>query len=135
MSRRGLLPRFQARSFALAAGLLIAGCGSPNKPNIALRKKIQGLDAQIVQLQRQHEADQATIAGMNQRVGSVPTLPQDRLERLFTVHGIKLGRLTGGADLDPAKPGHEGLKVYLTPLDETGDQLKSAGAITIEAFR
>jgi hypothetical protein len=61
-------------------------------------------------------------------------LPQERLEKLFTTHGLKLGRLTGGADLDPAKPGDEGIKVYVTPTDETGEPIKAAGSFVVEAF-
>ena len=119
---------------ALGAAGALAGCGSPNRPNIALRKKVQELEGEIVQLKRQHEADRATIVGMTQRVGSAPMLPPERLEQLFTVHGIKLGRLTGGADLDPSKPGDEGLKVYVNLVDQHGDELKSSGSFVIEAF-
>jgi hypothetical protein len=62
------------------------------------------------------------------------TLPQDRLDKLFTVHGLSLGRLTGGADLDPAKPGDEGIKVYVVPTDDSGESLKAAGSFVIELF-
>ena len=74
------------------------------------------------------------IRSLQERNGSLPTLPHERLQRLFTTHDVTLGRLTGGADLDPAKPGHEGLKIYATPVDQTGDQLKAAGTFTVEAF-
>jgi hypothetical protein len=119
---------------ALAAGLLVVGCGKPNKANITLRRSNQGLEGQIAQLKRQHEADQATIAGLNQRAGTVPSLEPARLEKLFTVNGIQIGRLTGGADLDPDKPGDEGFKVYLKLLDQYNDEFKSAGSFVVEAF-
>ena len=119
-----------------AAALALAGCGSPNRGNIALRKQAQGLENQIAQLKRQHEVDQATIAGLTSRSGAaaVASLAPDRLDRLFTVHGIKLARLTGGADLDPSRPGDEGLKVYVGLIDQTGDELKSSGSFLVEAF-
>src|SRR5258705_3654148 len=107
-----------------------AGCGNPNPANIILRKQSQGLESQLVQLKRQHDADQATIAGLTNRSGgTVPMLPPDRLDRLFTVHGIKLTRLTGGADLDPAKPGDEGLKLYVDPYDQHGDAVQYARSL------
>jgi hypothetical protein len=53
---------------------------------------------------------------------------------MFTVHGLKFARLTGGADLDPSKPGDEGLKVHVVPTDDEGDVLKAAGTFVIEAF-
>ena len=121
---------------ACAVAGALAGCGSPNRGNIILRKQAQGLEAQIAQLKRQHEVDQATIAGLNSRAGAaaVASLPPERLDRLFTVNGIKLARLTGGSDLDPARPGDEGLKAYVALVDQTGDELKSSGSFVVEAF-
>jgi hypothetical protein len=116
---------------------LLGGCfliKSPNKANIALRKENQEQQDRITTLERNATGDDAMIRSLQEQKGTLPTLPRDRLQKLFTTHDIKLGRLTGGADLDPSKPGHEGLKVYVTPLDESGDQLKAAGAITVEAF-
>src|SRR5689334_19278807 len=79
---------------------LLPGCfGKPNQANIELRKQIQSLEAKNTELQRQHDADQATITGLKSQVGSIPTLPEDRLEKLYTVHGLEIGRLTGGVDL------------------------------------
>src|SRR5687768_4745096 len=116
---------------ALSGCFLIKG---PDKANITLRKENQDRQARIAELERQTTADAAMIRSLQERTGTLPTLPLDRLQRLFTTHDVNLGRLTGGADLDPGKPGHEGLKIYATPVDQTGDQLKAAGAFTIEAF-
>src|SRR6185436_17134190 len=58
----------------------------------------------------------------------------ERLDRLFTTHGLRIGRLTGGADLDLEKPGDEALRVYVVPTDQTSDPIKAAGSWTIEAF-
>src|SRR3954465_6370429 len=79
-----------------------SGCGKPNTANIELRRQNQQLHAQVEDLNRQRAADQATIAGMKGAT-TVPTLAEDRIGQLFTVHGIKFGRLTGGAD--PSKSG------------------------------
>jgi hypothetical protein len=121
---------------ALAGCICGAGCGSPNIVNIKLRKDIQSRDAKIAQLQRQHDADAATIAGLTSRSGAaaVASLSPDRLDRLFTVYGIKLARLSGGADLDPSRPGDEGIKLYVGLTDQTGDEFKSAGSFVVEAF-
>jgi hypothetical protein len=116
----------------------LGGCNllfkSPSKANIELRKQNQQLEGQIAQLKLQHDADAATITGLTQRTGTVPALDPARLEKLFTVHAIRLERLSGGADLDPGKPGHEGLKVYVGLLDQYGDEIKSAGSFVVEAF-
>jgi hypothetical protein len=114
--------------------LTATGCGSPNTASIVVRKQNQDLQDQIATLTRARQADAATISGLQQRIGTVPTLSQERLDKLFTTHGIKLGRLTGGADLDRNKPGDEGIKVYVTPFDDDGEPLKAAGSFVIEAF-
>jgi hypothetical protein len=124
------------RAINILTLLLLAatGCGSPNTASIVVRKQNQDLQDQIATLTRAREADAATIRGLQERIGTVPTLSQERLEKLFTTHGIKLGKLTGGADLDRNKPGDEGIKVYITPFDDDGEPLKAAGSFVIEAF-
>jgi hypothetical protein len=122
----------------LALLFTAGGCGflfkSPSKANVALRKENQDLQDQLARLQRQHAADEATIRGLGQPGGAVPALDPARLGRLFTVHSIRLGRLTGGADLDPNHPGHEGLKIYVNLLDQHGDAFKASGSFVVEAF-
>jgi hypothetical protein len=131
-----------------AAKLLLIGCAAlllgvgggcsllkkPNKANIELRKQNQDLQTRVKELELQHEAEAARIHGFEQKAGTLPTLPQDRLDKLFTTHDLKLGKLTGGIDLDPKKSGQEGLKVHATPIDQTGNSLKAAGSFTVEAF-
>lgn len=122
-----------------AVSLLCGGAGGcsllkkPNKANIELRKQNQELQTRVKDLEMQHEGDVSRIHGFEQKAGTLPTLPEERLAKLFTTHDLKLGKLTGGADLDPAKPGQEGLKVHATPIDQAGDPLKAAGSFTVEA--
>lgn len=110
------------------------GCAKPNQANIELRKRIEAMETDVATAKRVHEADIATIRALQEQQGSLPTLPQERLDKLFTVHGISLGRLTGGADLDPSTPGDGGIKVYVVPIDQTGQPLKAAGSFVVEAF-
>lgn len=121
-------------SVALASG----GCGliggPRNTANIDLRKENQALRDKVDDLERQAVADAAMIQSHQEKVGTVPTLPRERLATLFTTHGIRLGKLTGAADLDSRQRGDEGLKVYVTPSDGAGDRLKAAGSFTVEAF-
>jgi hypothetical protein len=114
--------------------LALASCTTPNKANILLRKENQDLHDRVTRLERTHEADRAKIAGLESSATTLPSLPPNRLDELFTVHGLRIGRLTGGADLDSAKPGEEGLKVYVVPTDQAGEDIKAAGSFTIEAF-
>ena len=114
---------------------LSSGCGgSPSQANIELRKQNQQLRDEIAQLTRQVGAQQAEIRGLKESNGTTQSLPQERLDGLVTTHSIRLGKLTGGADLQVDKPGHEALKVYVTPIDGTGEKIKAAGAFEVEAF-
>jgi hypothetical protein len=114
--------------------ILLVGCAKPNEANIALRKENQSLREQLEQVQRERDADQATIVALKSNATTVPVLPEDRVEHLFTVHGIRLNRLTGGTDLDPKSPGDEALKIYVEPFDQDGQALKAAGSFVVEAY-
>ena len=119
---------------ALAAAVAV-GCGKPNKANIELRKKNDTLQNELTLVKRQREADRLTIEALQKQQGSgVESLPPSRLETLYTTHGLVLGRLTGGADLDPAKPGDEGLRVYVGLIDQQGQKFKAAGSFVVDAF-
>ncbi len=126
-----------SRAIAFSAAMLgafLMGCGGPNQANIDLRKQNQELREQVETLSRAREADGATIRALEGKVPTAPTLAKDRLDKLYTTHGITLGRLTGGWDEDANKPGDEGLRVQATPLDEDNQQLKAAGSFVVEAF-
>ena len=115
-------------------GSLSGGCKSPDKANIVLRKDKQELEAKLADLRGQHDAAMARLAAYERQTGTVESLPNERLGQLFTVHKIDLGQLTGGTDLDIKSPGDEALRVYLVPMDETGEYLKATGHVVVEAF-
>ena len=111
-----------------------AGCYHPSEANIQLRRDKQQLQEQVGNLQQELQTAKARITGMEQEKGTLPTLPQERLDKLVTVQGIKLGRLTGGDPANTANAPDEGLKIYLTPVDETGEALKDTGTVEVDAF-
>lgn len=115
--------------------LLLAGCqiNKPNKANIELRKEVQGLNDKVGALTSERDAAVAQ-ARASEAGRAVPTLSVDRLQKLFTASGIRFGRVLVGNDTDPDRAGDEGLKVSLTPVDQFGDDFKSAGSFTIECF-
>lgn len=114
---------------------MVPGCGGrPNSANIELRKQVLDLERMLEQLNRQRDADRATIAALQADRPTTQSLAQDRLDELFTVAGIRLGRLTGGFDADPEVAGDESVRVHVVPFDSTGDDLKAAGTVVVEAF-
>jgi hypothetical protein len=106
----------------------LAGCSHPSAANNSLRAENDKLQNQITTLNRRHDADAATIQSLEQKVGTIPTLPESRLSDLFTVHGITLGKLTGD------NPDDHALRIQIIPIDENGDKLKAAGSVSVDAF-
>ncbi len=114
--------------------LLLSACGNgTHQANIELRKQVQDLTTRIDQFERRHDADQATILSLQSLATTVPILPQDQIDQLFTVHGLSLGRLTGGGR-DPGQPFDTMVKVYVVPTDGDGEDIKAAGSFSIELF-
>jgi len=122
------------RCAAIIALILIAGCKQPNKANIELRKQIQSLEDEKAALARERDAARAQVEALQDDRGSIPTLPQDRLDKLFTTTSLNIQRLTTGVDIDPNTPGDEGFKVTFSPVDQFGDEFKSSGSVVIELF-
>lgn len=119
-----------------SAALLICGCGGPNKGNIEVRKENQSLREQLETAKRTREADLATIASLRNSAGVATTqsLPTEQLDKLFTTHGLKLGKLTGGARSRSDATADDVLKIYAIPTDDNGDDLKAAGSFVVTVF-
>ena len=131
--RHASVPRSLALTSLLGcAAALFTGCGSPSTANIELRKQLEQRDAAISQLKRQHNADLADIA--QHRGPATTSLSSGALASIYTVHGIKLGRLTGGANLDPKHAGEDGLTIQVTPTDDDGQTIKAAGTFDVTAY-
>ncbi len=126
----------RAAFMILTVGLLAtSGCGSkPNAANIQLRKQNQELSEHIASLEAERDAQFASLRMLEQGIPTVPILPAERINELFTAKSLKTRKLTGKADLDPAKAGDDGLKVYVVPIDASGDEIKAAGSFKVEAF-
>jgi hypothetical protein len=114
--------------------LSLCGCGTPNAANIKLRKENQDLREQFARLERERDADRARIKSLEPSAGTLATLPNDRLEKLFTTHGVRIEKLTGGSRSRPELPADDVLKVYVVPTDADTDELKAAGSFAIKAY-
>lgn len=115
-----MLPDCRLILLAALCVLPLVGCGSPQSANIELRKQNQALTTEVEQLRLQRKLDQAT------RVVSTGSPPAVELDRLFTVHGLKFGRLTSAKGST--------LRVFVVPTDQSGDMIKAAGGFSVEAF-
>jgi hypothetical protein len=104
----------------------LSGCGKPSAANIELRKENQSLHDRIQDLQTANAALEASVRAQQASATTVPSLPQDRIEQLFTVHGLKISRLSGVID--------GVLKIYCVPVDQHGETIKAAGSFEVQAF-
>jgi hypothetical protein len=129
-----LLPRILILSLPAIALVCCASCGTPSQANILLRKQNQQLQDQFAASNKQNEMDARQIAGLQARNPTVATLPPEELAKLVTTKGIRFGRLTGGIQIDSSHPGDQGVKVYVVVFDDSGQEIKAAGTIKVEAF-
>ncbi len=112
----------------LAAAAALAGAGGCTWVGESARLQAE-LDAAH---QREGEL-QATIAAQEKLIAGLRGLGDKRLEKLFHVEQIELGRYTGGVDTDD-QPGDDAIKVYLRPMDRDGSTIKAAGDVTIQLY-
>lgn len=119
-------------AFGVCVGLMIGGC-KPSQANIRLRKENQRLEQTIAELERQRAADVARIQAL-EGPSTRASLSQSQLDELFTVHGLKFGKLTGGYKIDDKSPEDVGVVVHVVPLDQQGEPLKAAGEIRVSLF-
>jgi len=128
--RRG--PGATLTLFLTVAVLLAGGCrGGPLGTGradelTAARERVEELEAQNADLQRR-------LAEKDERIETLLVLGEKRLDKLFHVAAIEIGRYTGGIDTD-GEAGHDAVKVYLRPLDAAGSPIKAAGTVRIELF-
>ena len=124
-------------SVALIAAAL-PGCGGMDI--FQQDKKIAQLTADLdaaraeAKVAKQAAADAENESARKQkRIDTLLGIDPDRLKKLYHPTTLKLGPYTGGTDLD-GQPGHDGVKVYLRPIDQRGDTLKVAGTVTIQLY-
>ncbi|MGC4032479.1 MAG: hypothetical protein QM754_12265 [Tepidisphaeraceae bacterium] len=105
---------------------LAAGCTKPSAANIALRKQVQDLSAEIEDLKRQHAADLADDAVQPGSHAATQPISAAQADGLFTTHGVRFGRLTQATNA--------GVELHLILTDDDGNDFKAAGAIAVDLF-
>ena len=117
----------------LAASMLAGGCEGTHTYDQVVQE-LADARAEARRLQQANEALQAVADERKQQIATLQRLGEKRLDRLYHVTGIELGRYTNGIDLDGEKPGDEAVKVYLRPIDQHGSTIKAAGEVTVELY-
>lgn len=118
---------------AALAGLFAAGCADARQTLGQVRADLRQAREDNDRLQAELQDARQAIADQGRQIATLQGLGEKRRELLFLVAGVRLGRYTGGADFD-GKPGDDGIRVYLCPVDRDGHALKAAGEVSIQLF-
>ncbi len=118
------------RISAVLVGLAVVGCQPQQE---AAQKQLVKAKEEILRLETSNNSLQKAAVEQQEQIQRLQQLGAGRLEKIFHVQRIELGRYTGGVDLD-GKPGDDAIKVYLRPIDRDGSTLKASGDVTIELY-
>jgi hypothetical protein len=112
---------------------LITGCESANNTS-SLTEEIKTLKQEKSELTSLAERLKAENAQLDKQVRTLSGLPEDkRGENLYPLESVKIGRYTDLYDKD-GNGSKEKLIVYIQPLDEQGDVVKTAGAVDVQLW-
>ena len=112
---------------------IFAGCANKDAKLLEAQTQNRQLRQQLRQSQEIIETQQDTISRQTEQIDNLTNLGPGRLDVLFTVDRIKLGRYTGGTNLDEV-PGDDGVRVYIIPQDDAGRTVTAAGSIEVNVF-
>ncbi len=117
----------------ILAALACVGCENLQQENVRLRKELDLAEGRIDELTRTVEQQTARLDTQARQIENLQQLGPKRMDKLFTVESLEIGRHSGGIDTDD-KPGHDAIVVYLKPKDADGTTLKAAGSVKIQLF-
>ena len=123
-----------AFGFLIFTFCLVAGCQSADK-KASLVEQIGQLTQEKTQLQGQVEQSKTENEQLKEQIQVLSGLPEEvKLEKLYRLNSVKIGRYSGFYD-DKDKDGkYERLIVYVQPIDEEGDKIKVTGTVDVELW-
>ena len=111
----------------------VVGCQQTDE-GPSLDTQIEELTLEKAQLQRQIEQSKGENEQLKEQLQTLSGLPADvRLENMYRLERIKLGRLSGFFDKDNDDK-RETLIVYVTPYDKDGDGIKATGSMNVQLW-
>lgn len=113
----------------------VVGCQQADKgPNLAVQ--VEELTLEKEQLQEQIKQARSENEQLKEQLQTLSGLPEDvRLENMYSLEKITLGRLSGffDKDSDPDRR-RDTLIVYVTPFDKDGDGIKATGSMNVQLW-
>jgi len=119
--------------YTLIFAFFLFGCQQSNE-NKPLLSKIDQLTQEKARLEKDLAQSDSEKEQLKQQVQSLSGLPRGvRLDNLYRLQRVKIHRYTNVLDED--KDGKmEKLVVYLQPIDDQGDIIKAAGAVSVQLW-
>lgn len=120
---------------AVSLAALCGGCDQGQDEQFAVEaKKVVQAESQTARLQRELAEARDLLAQRDRQVADLLGLGgPERMKKLYLVQRINLGSATAAVDLDH-KPGDDGVKVYIEPVDQHGSVLKAPGSVTVQLY-
>jgi hypothetical protein len=129
---RGQTPGFCLLTSVFCLLVLAAGCKNADTGTPGLTIQVERLSREKTRLQSQLEQSKTENERLKKQMETLAALPKDQRE-LWSIQRIEIGRLS---DLhDKNKDGQkEKLVVYVQPIDQDGDTVKSPGEVQVQLW-
>jgi hypothetical protein len=120
--------------FLLLAAILVTGCGIGSERVSPLEMKVRDLEQEKARLAGQLEQCRVETEQVKAQVKALAALPQDKQEnRFYALSAVKIARFTDFYDKNEDGK-REKLIVYLQPIDQAGDAVKTAGVVSVQLW-
>ncbi len=111
----------------------VVGCQQADE-GASLAMQIEQLTQDKARLEEQIEQSKSENEQLKEQLETLSGLPAGvRLENMYTLDSIKLGRLSGFFDKDNDDK-RETLIVYVMPVDKDGDGIKATGSMNVQLW-
>jgi hypothetical protein len=117
---------------AMLGAFLLAGCEEGNSLE-ATKMQLINSQQRVSDLELANQNLARQLDEQDQQIATLMGLGDKRLDVLYTLQEIRLGKYTGGWDFS-GDDREDGVKVFLTTHDQDGTLLKSAGDVTVKVY-
>ena len=132
--RAAPMPRVPVHLGWLAfCAVLGAGCAAPPEPvdtSLPLKERVAILTGQIEERDQALVAAKREIAELKSQISRQKQLTPSANDLEFMTQRIDIGWLSGGRNWD-GKPGDDGVRLFVFPIDQDGHTVKRVGAVGI----
>jgi len=114
--------------------IVLGGCGIGSEKVSPLEMKVRDLEREKTELAGQLEQCQVETEQIKAQVKTLAALPQNKPDNFFyALSAVKIGRVTGFYDKN-GDGRRDKLIVYVQPVDQAGDAVKTAGIVNVQLW-